>query len=146
VDEGAVSAVPWRLARSLKILLGQVNVLAPARSKASDGSIGDVAHAGRASDHNPTRDGVVCAMDITHDPPHGCDAGVLAERLIQSRDPRIKYVIWNRHIASSLIQPWEWRVYSGQNPHQKHVHVSVLPETADDERPWTLIHIQKEKS
>ena len=42
----------WRVARSLDVLLGQLNALAPERSKASDGSIGDAAHASRSSDHN----------------------------------------------------------------------------------------------
>lgn len=131
-----------RLARSLKTLRTQINAAAPNRSKASDGTIGDAAHASRSSDHNPwVRDGgtgVVTALDITHDPARGVDAGILADSLIASRDRRIKYVIWNRRIASATTSPWTWRTYGGANPHTKHVHISVVPDRAryDDVAPW----------
>ena len=124
----------WRVAPCLLTLLGQVNGLAPLRNKASDGTIGDAAHATRASDHNPWvmdgGTGIVTAMDITHDPPGGCDANRLAEAIRQNRDPRVKYVIWNRQIVSSTVSPWTWRPYSGSNPHTKHMHISVRPEKA----------------
>lgn len=133
----------WRLARSLEKLRDQVNAAAPSRSKASDGTIGDAAHASRSSDHNPwVRDNagtpVVTALDITHDPGRGLDAGVLADSLIASRDARIKYIIWNRRIASAVTSPWQWRPYRGTNPHTKHVHISVAadPGIFDDETPW----------
>ncbi len=122
----------WRVAPSLLTLLGQVNGLAPQRSKKSDGTIGDAAHATRASDHNPWvmdgGTGIVTAMDITHDPQGGCDANNLAEAIRQTRDPRVKYVIWNRQIVSSTVSPWTWRAYAGSNPHTKHMHISVRPE------------------
>lgn len=98
-------ARPWRAAKSLQVLRNQVNERAPDRSKASDGFIGDAAHASRASDHNPWvldgNMGVVTAFDITHDPARGCDANELAEAIRGSRDPRVKYIIWNRRIANS---------------------------------------------
>ena len=87
---------------------------------------------------------VVTAMDITHDPTHGCDAGVLAETIRSNRDQRVKYLIWNRRIASSLsidgAPAWQWRPYNGTNPHNKHVHISVLPEPAvfDSTAAWTI--------
>jgi len=119
----------WRLAKCLETLRGEVDAKWPHRSKASDGTIGDESHQTRDSDHNPwVRDagvGVVTAMDITHDPAHGLDSEQLAEALRQARDPRIKYIISNRKIASSEISPWEWRPYSGTNPHNHHVHISV---------------------
>jgi hypothetical protein len=137
---------PPRLARALEVLRQQVNARAPKRSRASDGTIGDAAHATRKSDHNPwVLDGVigvVTAMDITHDPAGGCDAGTLARAIVHSRDRRVKYVIWNRQIADSSQSsaPWTWRFYDGPNPHDKHVHVSVRQEKAayDDESPWLL--------
>jgi|HigsolmetaAR201D_1030396.scaffolds.fasta_scaffold15936_2 hypothetical protein len=43
----------WRLARSLEQLRRQIDAAYPGRSKASDGTIGDVAHSQRNSDHNP---------------------------------------------------------------------------------------------
>ena len=134
----------WRVAKCLLVLRDQLNALAPARSKASDGTIGDAAHLTRASDHNPwVREGdvgIVTALDITHDPEHGCDAGLLAEQLVQSRDPRIKYVIFDRRICSSRIEPWVWRPYTGKNPHTTHVHISAIPDkdAYDDQTPWLL--------
>lgn len=115
----------WRVALSLEVLLEQLNEAAPFRSKISDGSIGDPAHSSRESDHNPNPLGVVCARDFTHDPANNADMNEWAEALRASRDPRIKYVIWNRRIFSSTEAPWIWRAYSGINPHDHHMHVSV---------------------
>lgn len=138
--------IPWRVAKSLDQLLDQWNAAHPGRSIGSDGSIGDEAHAaeGAASDHNPwVQDngvGVVTARDFTHDPAHGADAGVLAEALKRTVDPRVKYVIWNRHIWSLARNSEGWRPYTGSNPHDHHVHVSVSPVKSlyDDTRPWVI--------
>src|SRR5882672_5911554 len=108
-----------RVADSLMALRRQVNEMAPGRDTSSDGTLGDEAHRNRKSDHNPDADGVVTAMDITHDPAHGVDAGVIAEMLRVSQDPRIKYVISNRRIFSSKMVPWQWRPYDGANAHTK---------------------------
>jgi len=122
-------ARPWRLAKSLHTLREQVNAWAPKRSKSHDGSIGDAAHASRASDHNPHLmddiHGVVSALDITHDPRGGCDAHALAEHLRVTKDGRVKYVISNGRIFSATTAPWQWRKYTGKNPHRAHVHISV---------------------
>jgi len=56
----------------------------------------------------------------------------------------VKYLIWNRRIANSSAigsaAPWEWRSYSGANPHTAHMHVSVKAEKAkyDDASPWSI--------
>src|ERR1044071_4339182 len=130
----------WRIAKSLETLRGQVNAIAPERDKSSDGTIGDTSHAARKSDHNPNSAGVVQAMDISNDPAHGIIARALAEALVASRDPRIKYVISNKQINSSKVSPWKWRPYNGANAHQKHVHVSVMDDPAlyDDPAPWKI--------
>lgn len=123
----------WRVARSLNVLLAQWNAAHPGRSIASDGSIGDAAHQTRDSDHNPwvgpASDGlmIVTARDFTHDPEHGADADALAEALKRWKDPRVKYVIRNRRIWSLARDAEGWRPYPGDNPHTKHVHVSVSP-------------------
>lgn len=139
----------WRVARTLDVLLAEINAIAPNRSKASDGSIGDAAHAGRNSDHNPwVKDGalgIVTARDFTHDPTHGCDAPAVAEFLRQlgkSGDKRVKYVISNRRIAG-VIGDWAWRKYTGLNAHEHHVHVSVSPEKRyyDSTAPWGVAKI-----
>ena len=131
----------WRVAKCLETLRQQVNAKWPGRSKASDGLIGDAAHASRKSDHNPwVKDGsmgVVTALDITHDPAHGCDAGKIAEAV--KSDPRVKYLIWNRRIWNPSISK-SWRAYSGANPHTKHVHISVKPDKAhyDSTALWPI--------
>jgi murein L,D-transpeptidase YcbB/YkuD len=131
----------WRLAKSLETLRAQINEAAPKRSKASDGTIGDAAHSSRSSDHNPwVKDagvGVVTALDITHDPRNGVDCDAIAEALKASRDLRIKYVIWNRRIWTPA-KAQAWRSYTGANPHDKHVHISVVAtkNRYDDTKPW----------
>jgi len=124
-----------RCAVSLDILLDQLNTRWPNRPKASDGWIGDAAHASRTSDHNPDVNGVVHARDFTHD-PSTLDGNWLAGQLTYYRDPRIKYVIWNHKI-------WQpaggWVQYTGTNPHTKHLHLSVHPgQLGDDGKPWQL--------
>ena len=131
----------WRLAKSLEALRLQIDAASPRRSKASDGSIGDAAHASRASDHNPWvkdgKTGVVTAIDITHDPRNGVDGDSIAAALKGSRDKRIKYVIWNKRIWNPEKGP-DWRPYTGSNPHDKHIHISVAVDKPryDDPRPW----------
>lgn len=126
-----------RLAKALVVLRDQVNALAPNRSKASDGWIGDAKHAARKSEHNPNAAGVVRALDITHDPRNGVDNGALAEALRKSADPRIYYIISNGRIANSG-KPW--RKYTGTNGHYQHFHVSVVedPRLYDSTKPWAL--------
>jgi hypothetical protein len=130
----------WRLAKSLETLRSQINALYPNRDKSSDGTIGDAAHQATNSDHNQNSAGVVTAMDITHDPANGVDIARLADKLVASRDPRIKYIIRNGQILSSKVSPWTWRPYTGSNSHSKHIHISVDGEASlyDDPRNWAL--------
>lgn len=135
-----------RVAHSLDDLLGEVNARWPRRPKASDGSLGDPAHAARVSDHNPDANGVVRARDFTEwdvGTPAGSDdvAEVVAETIRIRRDPRVKYVIWSGRIFASYAtakrKAWEWGPYTGPNGHFSHVHVSVLPGSQGDaEGPW----------
>ena len=134
---------PWTLAPCLEQLRAQVNTAAPLRSKAADGTIGDAAHAATISDHNPDLAGVVRALDITHDPAHGMDAHALADAIVASRDPRIKYVISRGRMARSYPKPgiptWSWAPYTGPDPHTGHAHVSVVDDhRADSVAPWRI--------
>lgn len=119
----------WRNCGASLALVAEVNARWPNRDKASDGTIGDAAHATRTSDHNPfiivDNIGVVRARDIDKD---GIDAPWLAEYLRTlgaAGDRRLTgggYVIFNRRIT---MPNWSgWRVYAGTNPHDHHVHVS----------------------
>lgn len=137
----------WRVARALIQLRAQINEKFPKRSKEADGTIGDAAHASRSSDHNPwVKDGdmgIVTGMDLTHDPLSGLDSEHLAECLRTSHDPRLKYVISNRKIASFDHDSFGWRPYTGKNAHNHHVHVSVKPDKAhyDSIRDWNIEHL-----
>lgn len=138
----------WRVARALDVLLGEINAAAPNRSKISDGSIGDAAHASRESDHNPwvidsDGVGVVRARDYTHDPAGGLDCNDLAVHLagLLGEHPALRsgaYVIWNRRIISRDRISEGWRPYTGSNPHDHHLHLSVGLDQAgyDSRAPW----------
>jgi hypothetical protein len=136
-----------RLAKSLITLINQMDAQFPIRDRSSDGTIGDVRHQHEVSDHNPDHEGVVRALDITHDPAHGVDTYKLADNLRIGRDPRIKYLISNRRICGNEgyasrngVPAWTWTAYHGTNPHNMHVHVSVSNDDAlaDDTRPWII--------
>lgn len=126
----------WKLAKSLEKLQAQINQMAPGRSKLSDGTIGDAAHAARDSDHNPDKDGIVAAIDVTHDPSGGCDGRVLSRSLIA--DERVKYVIFNSEIWKARTGQWEFYGGKGKNPHAHHVHVSVKPDGRHQTQDWDV--------
>lgn len=128
-------------------LRDQIDAAAPHRARGADGTIGDAAHQAGTSDHNPEHpapagnpDYQVDALDVTHDPAHGADMAELTEAIRLSRDPRVKYVIYNRRIFSGATgsQPWVWRPYSGDDPHTNHAHVSVLDTTHDQTQDWSI--------
>jgi hypothetical protein len=125
------------LAPALTQLFAQINARFPTRSKASDGWIGDAAHAARPSSHNPDRYGVVRAIDVTEDLAVGLDCNRLMEELDASNDPRIFYLIHDYEIDNSDDSRTP---YSGSNPHTKHLHISVDDDPAvyNDSRPWAL--------
>lgn len=126
----------WRLAKSLIKLREQINAAHPTRSRVSDGSVGDARHqrAGNKSDHNPNAQGVVTAIDITHDPVNGVDGKHLSRALAE--DKRTKYVIFAGEIYRSYKPHLGWAKYTGSNSHNKHVHISVVANGADDVSPW----------
>ncbi len=130
----------WRLAKSLIQLRSQINIAYPKRDKKSDGSVGDLRHSELVSDHNPNRQGVVCAIDITHDAARGPDTNALSE--ILTRDARVKYIIWNARIWKARTGQWER--YTGPNAHRHHVHISVKAENYDDDRSWVLTFARPE--
>jgi len=141
--------VAYYLSPSLAALRAQANTRYPDRDKSSDGWIGDTSHAARKSDHNPDWDagGVVRAYDLDEDLDgngldHGAELMFVAEHLRVTRDPRVKYVIYEGRMFASYDSvngpAWKWRPYAGANAHRKHVHVSVLPTRTGetDTRPW----------
>lgn len=129
----------WHPAPAIRALIAEANRLAPARSKAGDGTIGDAAHAQRASDHNPDPDGTVDAADLTHDPAGGWDCRIRFAQLLARRNRRIAYVIfarrWFRSYPRGGVPAWTVMPYRG-HPHDHHMHVSVLDAHQDDMSPW----------
>lgn len=117
----AHSGRKWRLAPSLIALEAEMDRLSPSRSTASDGSVGDLSHKLRRSDHNPSG-GYVHAIDITDDPRRGVDISAIVRQIAANNDPRVEYLISDGQI-------WErgrgWRRYTGSNPHRKHGHISI---------------------
>lgn len=136
----------FSVAPALLQLRAQLNDLAPRRNRRSDGTVGDAAHRSRKSDHNPWFKGsVVTAMDITHDPVNGMSGDTLASTLANVRDPRVKYIIWNRRIFSKRSGRWAWRSYNGPNPHTSHVHLSIQPNASyASKAAWDLSAIANE--
>jgi hypothetical protein len=131
----------WKLAPALVVMLQEANRIAPKRRRDSDGTIGDARHRLSTSDHNPDADGMVCALDLGHDPANGWDAHAMVELLRRRRDPRIKYIISNGRIAGpgkSGKGGWDWHPYVGANPHGHHTHVSITKTGCDDTSPWWL--------
>jgi hypothetical protein len=101
----------------------------PFRNKAWDGIMGDAAHQKRHSDHNDGN-----AFDLTNDPAHGVDCNVLS-RLV-TLDLRVTYVIWNRQIYNRARAIEGWRPYTGENPHNHHMHVSINATSREDRSAW----------
>lgn len=146
----------WILVPCLQELRSEFNQLAPDRDKASDGSIGDAAHAGSSSDHNPDETGVTPYEDADNiNEVHGIDVdkdlrksgwsmqravGIIVGRHRRGEDNRLQNVIYDRRIWS---RSWGWtaRTYTGSNPHDKHAHFSARYTTAQesDRRPWGLL-------
>jgi Putative peptidoglycan binding domain len=134
----------WRLCSSLEVLNTQARIVFPGMRI---DTVGDAAHASRASDHNPwIRDnniGVVTAADYFF-PSYILQQFV--DELIQLRDPRIKYIIHNRKIWRSYKShenhpdPWTPQDYKGINAHLSHVHLSINAQKRffDDNTKWTI--------
>jgi len=118
------------LAPSLARLRTETNTAWPARDHSSDGWIGDTTHQtsgmpeNGGSDHNPNRRNIVDATDTD---VTGIDPAVFVARAI--RHPATNYVIYNRRIYSRA-HGFASRAYTGSNPHDKHIHVSIQQNTA----------------
>jgi hypothetical protein len=127
-------------------LRNQVNKRWPKRDKRSDGWIGDKAHAGRQSDHNPDARGLVHALDIDADldPKDPGAAQRLANQIVAyaaSDIPganRIKYVVFRNAIASGSYanSMWTWR--KGNYGHEHHIHVSFSNKGENNAQTYPL--------
>ena len=114
-------------------LRDQIDRRWPKRDKASDGWIGDRAHASRASDHNPNKAGVVHAIDIDENLgtyANGRTARLLANQLLDYAasglpgSSRLKYVVYENRIASGTYRKTFFRWRHGKYGHEAHIHIS----------------------
>ena len=109
-------------------ILQQATALKPKRKKISDGLLPSVAHQKQNpnSDHNTG-----LAVDLTHDPVNGIDCVDIYNRL--KSDGRVKYLIFQGKIWSKDKGE---KKYTGTNQHNKHLHISIKDESANDTSPW----------
>lgn len=137
----------WVLVPCLRQLFGEFDRIAPARSRASDGTVGDTAHQGEVSDHNPDETGRVPIHDADKiNEVHAADVtaklnepGLDMERVVQflvarcraGAEKRLRYIIYNRRIWSAS-SGWVQKIYTGASPHTEHAHFSASYETAHE--------------
>lgn len=132
--------VDWYLAPMLETGRTEVNRRWPNRDKASDGTIGDEAHQGTRSDHNPNSRGSVNAWDID---VNGVDIPEILSAF--ERLPGAHYWIYNRRIADA-DNDWRPVQYTGSNPHTLHAHLSIRQSVLaeQDTRPWGIYPYREE--
>ena len=157
---GIANGKRWQLAPCLVSLFNSANDFAPLRSQGSDGTIGDVAHQARKSDHNPDASGYVNAIDLTNDPLNGFDtwmiANNIAANIMSGKEDRVKYVISgdaaNRPGVDLIFSatPWyqkpflkpknKWSVNGSGGTHVgHHLHVSCVSDVRRmSDKVWEL--------
>ena len=109
-------------------VLRRATAIFPSRKKASDGLLPSAAHIHQNpnSDHNTGY-----AVDLTHDPVNGIDCFSLFEEL--KADKRVKYLIFHGKIWT---KDKGVHVYTGPNKHNKHLHISIKKQCANDTSSW----------
>lgn len=135
-------------------LRDQVNKRWPSRDKASDGWIGDAAHAardgwgtnGRGSYHNPDPNGIVHAIDLDEDffgkgKGGQKEAMKFAQELAtycrEGKDNgRIAHIVYEDKVASATANNWHFRG-SGYG-HTHHIHISFTNKADKDGSPFKL--------
>ncbi|WP_425424222.1 hypothetical protein, partial [Streptomyces chattanoogensis] len=121
------------------------------RDKASDGWIGNKAHAASTSGHNPDESGraerqdadridEVRALDVDKDlRVSGLTMQWCVQKTLDTPADRRRliYIIWNGTIWSAS-NGWKPRTYTGSNKHTLHAHYSGHPDYDNDTAPWGI--------
>jgi hypothetical protein len=142
----------WVLTKGLNTVRAEFNDAFQQRSKASDGSVGDLAHQTGSSGHNPDKTGKaeyrdgdaydeVRAIDVTANlvPGSSIDWMELVVQFLVKKARSggyipFRYMIYKGRIWSRT-DGWKTRTYTGVNKHDKHAHFSGdYTQTADN---WT---------
>lgn len=139
----------WELTIGLTTVTAEFNTVFPNRDKTSDGSIGDQAHQGSKSGHNPDRTGnaeykdgdaknEVRAKDLDKDLRSSVTMEQVVQYLVRRARAGIyvpfRYLIYNGRIWSRT-DGWKTRTYTGSNKHTQHLHLSGdYTQTADNWR------------
>ena len=138
----------WALTAGLQNLRDQVNQAFPDRDKASDGTIGDLAHMAGTSGHNPddTKGSrpewsgdpdstpEVRAWDMDTDlraAPATAQQVVDHIRKLTGVSSVLRYIIYNRKIYRAS-NGWKAEAYSGPSPHTEHIHFTGAYSQAAD--------------
>lgn len=130
----------WIVIPCLKQLDRELWQLAPNRDMGASGTVGDLAHQERTSDHNPDETGAVPVRDADKvNEVHALDAdvdlrqpGLTMEMIVQhvlarcrsGAEKRLTYIIYNRRIWSAS-SGWAQKAYGGSDPHVNHAHFSA---------------------
>lgn len=142
----------WVLTKGLNTVRAEFNDVFPGRDKASDGSVGDLAHQTGTSGHNPDKTGKaeykdgdaldeVRAIDVDRDlvPGSATDWMELVVQYLVKKARAggyipFRYIIYKGRIWARS-DGWQTRTYTGANKHDKHAHFSGdYTQTADN---WT---------
>lgn len=127
----------WHLAYSLVLFRAWIHARYPKHvgaNRADDGSVGDLEHAARTSDHNPNIRQSVNAIDEDDDGLHM--PSVLAAAMVHTSTA---YAIWEGFIFKARTL-FKGEVYTGTNPHGKHGHISIWQtvKAENSKTPWGL--------
>lgn len=109
------------LAPSLRRLFNELDSAWPKRDRRTDGWYRNCRWVDHGTDHCPTSDGMVHAIDIDKD---GINADWVTYQLTKYSGV-IRYVIWNRHIYQNKNGFREEKYTGTSNPHTDHIHVSI---------------------
>lgn len=125
-------------APALLQLRDELNRRWPKRDKASDGCCASAKHSKQnpSSDHEPGAKGATEGYAHAYDIDEDLDADIHSLAWLKPillADSRCKYVIYEKRIAypDGTDKP-----YSGSNPHDKHLHVSIKPTSTFETRSW----------